>query len=148
MISLFHVYSRRSSQQNIQEQAAWGLGNIVGDSRENRDFALSSGILDPLLAIVEKVISFSSLCDVFSPLMSQNENQSLTHYAGWALSNLCRRHPCPFSQLKRALPALAVLIHSPDETTLVDACWALSHLTDGTLSSSFISFPNTVFSHV
>ena len=36
-----------------------------------------------------------------------------------------------FKQTKVALPALAQLIHSSDEDVLIDACWALSYLSDG-----------------
>ncbi|XP_044480947.1 importin subunit alpha-like [Mangifera indica] len=37
-----------------------------------------------------------------------------------------------FEQTKPALPALKRLLHSNDDEVLIDACWALSYLSDGT----------------
>ncbi|KAH7372563.1 hypothetical protein KP509_17G010100 [Ceratopteris richardii] len=70
------------------------------------------------------------------PLLSQlNENakQSMLRNATWTLSNFCRgKPPPPFEQARVALPILERLIHSGDEDVLIDACWALSYLSDGT----------------
>ncbi|KAH7444304.1 hypothetical protein KP509_02G072800 [Ceratopteris richardii] len=70
------------------------------------------------------------------PLLSQlNEKAKLSmlRNATWTLSNFCRgKPPPPFEQTKVALPALERLIHSSDEDVLIDACWALSYLSDGT----------------
>ncbi|KAK9147008.1 hypothetical protein Sjap_006911 [Stephania japonica] len=98
------------------KQAIWALGNVAGDSPECRDMVLNNGALTPLLAQLNEDAKLSMLRD-----------------ATWALSNFCRGKPQPpFEQTKPALPALELLIHSNDEKVLIDACWALSYLSDDT----------------
>lgn len=43
-----------SPVDDVQEQAVWALGNIAGDSSECRDYVLESGVMEPLLKLVEK----------------------------------------------------------------------------------------------
>ncbi|CAF4270620.1 unnamed protein product, partial [Rotaria magnacalcarata] len=38
-----------SSNEDVQEQAVWALGNIAGDSPDCRDYVLSTEVLQPLL---------------------------------------------------------------------------------------------------
>jgi importin subunit alpha-6/7 len=51
----------------------------------------------------------------------------------WTLSNFCRgKNPPPdWRQIQPALPILAKLLYSMDEEILIDACWAISYLSDG-----------------
>ena len=51
----------------------------------------------------------------------------------WTLSNFCRgKNPPPnWLQIQPALPVLAKLAYSLDEEVLIDACWAISYLSDG-----------------
>jgi hypothetical protein len=53
--------------------------------------------------------------------------------ATWTLSNFCRgKNPQPdWSLIQPALPMLAKLIYSLDDEVLIDACWAISYLSDG-----------------
>lgn len=74
------------------------------------------GILPPLL-------------DIFN---LKNTKLSLIRNATWTLSNLCRGKPQPnFQLISSCLPILLRLIHSEDNEIVVDACWALSYLSDG-----------------
>ena len=59
---------------------------------------------------------------------------SLIRTATWTLSNLCRgKSPQPdWNIVSQAIPTLGKLIYSVDAETLVDACWAVSYLSDGT----------------
>lgn len=100
----------------MREQAVWALGNIAGDSPGMRDHVLKSGALPPLLS-----------------LLNDTRKVSMVRNATWTLSNFCRgKNPQPeWSLIQPALPMLAKLIYSLDEEVLIDACWAISYLSDG-----------------
>jgi importin subunit alpha-6/7 len=105
-----------SPEADVREQAVWALGNIAGDSPVMRELVLKSGALPPLLS-----------------LLNDTRKVSMVRNATWTLSNFCRgKHPQPaWHLIQPALPMLAKLIHSLDEEVLIDACWAVSYLSDG-----------------
>src|ERR1700744_3246557 len=122
-----------SHEPDVREQAVWALGNIAGDSPICRDFVLQQGALRPLLA-----------------LLGDSRKLSMLRNATWTLSNFCRgKTPQPDwntvglspilasiftnfkTQIAPALPVLAKLVYSLDDEVLIDACWAISYLSDG-----------------
>jgi hypothetical protein len=105
-----------SPEADVREQAVWALGNIAGDSPDMRDYVLSCGALPPLLN-----------------LLSDTRKVSMVRNATWTLSNFCRgKNPQPdWNLIHPALPMLAKLIYSLDDEVLIDACWAISYLSDG-----------------
>jgi HEAT repeat protein len=124
-----------SHEPDVREQAVWALGNIAGDSPSCRDYVLSCGALKPLLA-----------------LLGDSRKLSMLRNATWTLSNFCRgKTPQPdwntvstednylssfsagshLQQILPALPVLAKLVYSLDDEVLIDACWAISYLSDG-----------------
>jgi importin subunit alpha-6/7 len=125
-----------SPEPDVREQAVWALGNIAGDSPSCRDYVLSCGALKPLLN-----------------LLGDSRKLSMLRNATWTLSNFCRgktpqpdwqtvSRVClllvaskpitdPFIQIAPALPVLAKLVYSLDDEVLIDACWAISYLSDG-----------------
>jgi len=121
-----------SHEPDVREQAVWALGNIAGDSPACRDFVLQAGALRPLLA-----------------LLGDSRKLSMLRNATWTLSNFCRgKTPQPDwqtvriyrrwiysrfnnKQIQPALPVLAKLVYSLDDEVLIDACWAISYLSDG-----------------
>ncbi|TRM60263.1 armadillo-type protein [Schizophyllum amplum] len=92
---------------DVREQAVWALGNIAGDSPQCRDYVLEQGALRPLLT-----------------LLSENHKLSI---------NFCRgKSPQPnWDLISPALTVLTKLIYSLDDEILIDACWAISYLSDG-----------------
>ena len=122
-----------SQEPDVREQAVWALGNIAGDSPMCRDFVLKCGALRPLLL-----------------LLGDSRKLSMLRNATWTLSNFCRgKTPQPeweavsdFSMLvdasttnlleiQPALQVLSKLVYSLDDEVLIDACWAISYLSDG-----------------
>ncbi|KAF2104917.1 ARM repeat-containing protein [Rhizodiscina lignyota] len=105
-----------SHEPDVREQAVWALGNIAGDSPTCRDFVLQQGALRPLLA-----------------LLGDSRKLSMLRNATWTLSNFCRgKTPQPdWQTIAPALPVLAKLVYSLDDEVLIDACWAISYLSDG-----------------
>lgn len=109
-----------SPNYEISEQAIWALGNIAGDSSELRDMVIDNDAVEPLVSALSK----------------ENCKESLKKNGIWALSNLCRnKNPLvDLTKIKALLPLFSKEIeqnkHSENET-LIDACWAISYLTDG-----------------
>ncbi|XP_072995167.1 importin subunit alpha-4-like isoform X1 [Typha latifolia] len=100
---------------DVREQAIWALGNIAGESPSCRDMVLHHGALIPLLA-----------------QLNGRAKMSMLRNATWTLSNLCRgTTPILIGQIRAALPVLCFLIQLSDEEVLVDACWSISYLSDG-----------------
>ncbi|XP_039162369.1 importin subunit alpha-4 [Eucalyptus grandis] len=105
----------RSSVADIRENVIWALANIVADSQDFRDHVLSGSALGPLLAQL----------DGYPEL-------TLMRSIAWTLSNLYRWKPLPpFEQVNLALPTLRCLINSEDGEVLIDTCWTLSYICDG-----------------
>lgn len=78
----------------VQEQALWALGNIAGDSTQNRDLVLKLGGLVNLSEIV-----YSSM------------NKNIIKHGTWSISNLCRGKPLPdFQYTKVAIPVLVKML--------------------------------------
>jgi importin subunit alpha-6/7 len=104
-----------SPDTQVREQAVWALGNIAGDSPNCRDYVLQFNIIDALLLMTR-----------------EGSRPSLLRNATWTISNLCRGKPAPpFQLVSVCLKDLARLLYSPDEQVIIDACWALSYLSDG-----------------
>jgi len=104
-----------SKGADVREQSAWCLGNIAGDSTDLRNYVLECGGMAPLLQNI-----------------GQPENVSLFNNCVWALSNFCRGKPQPdLNLVAPALPFLATIVQKPSGDALMDACWALSYLSDG-----------------
>ncbi|KAI7869116.1 importin alpha subunit [Spinellus fusiger] len=105
-----------SEVTDVKEQAVWALGNIAGDSTDCRDYVLQCNALMALL-----------------PIFSGHHKISMLRNATWTLSNFCRgKNPQPdWEKVFPALPVLAKMIYSLDEEVLIDACWAISYLSDG-----------------
>jgi len=101
---------------NIQEQAAWCLGNIAGEGPKSRDMVLNQGGIQALLQSLYRAEMESHVSTVI-----------------WTISNLCRGEPSP--PLHVTSPVLfpfAKLLDEPiTDEARIDLLWALSYLSDG-----------------
>ncbi|KAF8925612.1 karyopherin alpha subunit [Dissophora ornata] len=96
----------------VANGAISALGSIAGDGPLTRDIVLREQALTPLLGV------FHEDCEA-----------SLLRTATWALLNFCGSKPPPdWILISPALGVLAKLIHSSDNSVLVDVCMALSYL--------------------
>lgn len=105
-----------SPSADVREQCAWCLGNVAGEGAAYRDIILQAGGLDPLIQ------------NILMPA-----NMTLLRNCVWALSNFCRGKPQPKLDIVLAAyaPLVQILKTCTDQATIIDACWALSYLSDG-----------------
>ncbi|KAH8755410.1 armadillo-type protein [Diaporthe sp. PMI_573] len=104
-----------SPDPDVHNLAVWALGNIAGHSPQYRDYVLSCGALKPLLALIGDSRELSMLRD-----------------ATWALSNFSCQTPQPdWNTIAPALPVLSKLVSFVDNEVLINACWAISYLSNG-----------------
>lgn len=104
---------------DVQEQTLNALGSIAGDSSQNRDYVLECAALQPVINIA-----------------TNSKKPSVVRNATRTLSNLCKgKRPQPYWEvIKHALPTLTDLLFSYDAEVVIDACWGISYLSDGTIS--------------
>jgi hypothetical protein len=74
----------KSPQQHVCEQAAWALGNIIGDGPQCRDAVIKLGVVEPLLQFIKPDIPISFLRNVT-----------------WVIINLCGRKDPPAEERTR-----------------------------------------------
>ncbi|XP_022634752.1 importin subunit alpha-1a-like [Vigna radiata var. radiata] len=107
------------TDDDIREQTVGALGNIAGDSVNNRDLILIHGALLPLLSQLEP-----------------DSRLSMLRQASWCLSNLLRGKPSvDLEEVRPALPVLQLLVHFDDEEVVKNTCWALCYIVEGPYNS-------------
>lgn len=106
----------RSGSNQMAEQSAWAIGNLAGESPSIRDQCLRAGAMEGLIAAVGRCSDVSTLRNIV-----------------WSMSNLCRGSPAPpIASVSPAIPVLAGILNSTsDESSVADACWALSFIAQG-----------------
>lgn len=116
-----------SANADVREQAIWALGNIAGDMVAYRNMVLDTGAMPLLLQ------QLSIPLPVPNDKLLSDKMLSVVRNGTWTLSNFCRGKPAPALEVVQpALQVLAHLIKMTDDDVIVDACWALSYISDGT----------------
>uniref|UniRef100_A0A3Q3VX72 Importin subunit alpha n=1 Tax=Mola mola TaxID=94237 RepID=A0A3Q3VX72_MOLML len=110
-----------SPHLHISEQAIWALGNIAGDGPRYRDLVIKHGSIQPILALLAAVPDLAVFPSDF------------LHNVTWTLANLCRdKNPAPpLMAVQQLLPAFMRLLQHNNVEVVLDSCWAVFYLTDG-----------------
>lgn len=103
---------------DVRDQILWMIYYIAQDGNESRELLLDSGVLKPLVRILN---------DNANPV-------TLFKNAAFILENLCT-DPCPSLDsalfTSHVLPTLTNLLHYSDTEVVQSACFAFSHLISG-----------------
>ena len=105
----------KSRYYEIKDQVMWALGNIAGDSAENKDLLLNDGILTHILPICQHEYNQQYTTNFNGLDVTKKEPLytflSLLSTASWTLSNLCRCTPPPtIEHLKMIMTSLRFLL--------------------------------------
>ncbi|XP_064650858.1 importin subunit alpha-7-like [Lineus longissimus] len=104
-----------SGNSLMQDQCAWALGNVAGDSAECRETLKKQGIVEPLISLLK------------------SDNTGVQRSASFALSNIARGHDMHTKDLMVAGVAPLLLNHlNYDESKLSvisEVAWVLTYLT-------------------
>eukprot|EP01129_Flabellula_baltica_P016827 TRINITY_DN9141_c0_g1_i1.p1 TRINITY_DN9141_c0_g1~~TRINITY_DN9141_c0_g1_i1.p1 ORF type:complete len:507 (-),score=90.01 TRINITY_DN9141_c0_g1_i1:9-1529(-) len=102
-----------SDDKELSKQCIWALGNIAGESIENRDLLLKEGALSALLCAIEK----------------HTGEEELIEHSVWTISNFCRNNP-NLNSIASCIPVMANLLETYISIdTLSDIYWAFSYIT-------------------
>ncbi|KAJ8328404.1 hypothetical protein QVD99_000909 [Batrachochytrium dendrobatidis] len=99
----------------IRTQAAWTLGNVVGDREGFRDRVLQEGTLPAILTIWQ---------GEFNEEFSRKEAFRI---AMWVVDNMCRYKP-DWHQMAPAFEALPQVLNERDPYLLKECCWAIARI--------------------
>lgn len=109
-----------SSAYQVRDQAIWTLGNIIGDGPNCRDMLLNMNFMNILLQFIQNELSHGSKIEI-------------VRNSVWCLSNLCRGKPSPdWEKVRPCCELLVHLAHMDDEQVLIDTCWCIAYISDGT----------------
>lgn len=112
-----HLLNKQSDSMRGHE--IWALSNIAGDSIVARDLVLSHGVVPALQNLVQSKQDtpyfFTTIRDIT-----------------WMVTNLCRGKPSPdIETIKLILILLDRFLPSYDRETVVNVCWTLSYISEG-----------------
>lgn len=101
---------------NIRTQAAWAIGNIIGDREGYRDLVLEAGLLPSILNIWK---------GEHRDIDAQKESFRISF---WIVDNMCRYKP-DWQMMKPAFDVIPeVLMNEDDPNILKECCWAVARI--------------------
>ncbi|KAG0726139.1 Importin subunit alpha-1 [Chionoecetes opilio] len=127
------VEALSGGDERVAEQAAWALGNIVGE-QQFRNLVVSMGVVAPLLAALHSGRAFtSSYASTSSSSSSIAAPVSLVRVVTWVLANIFRHKGLVMKQQERqsCINALKTLLGHTDSAVILDALWATGYIAAG-----------------
>lgn len=87
------VHISNSYNNDLAEQALWGIGNVAGDNTSYRDQLIDYGAINSLLNLYNRITK---------------KNFDIMKVLAWVLSNLCRGKPLPkLEKVRNAIPVFS-----------------------------------------
>ena len=110
----------RPAHPELQEQAAWTLGNLAGEDAVTRVTLIAQGVVAPLVQLYVQQHTAAAAAGA----------GHLQHIAAWALSNLFKTNDVPHEAVL-APPFLALCFadwNAGEQHVAVEVSWVLCHL--------------------
>lgn len=148
-----------SGGHQLQEQAAWALGNLAGGEADARRVLWAQGAVPPLVRLlkVKKLLfAYELLCMCISHsssppasmrtnllLHTQNEDKSVTSVAAWALSNLVKGEDAPRMAFLEAgvLEGCLCALGRQHLPLTIETAWILAGLARGEVMTQLLFIP-------
>ncbi|KAL2918655.1 hypothetical protein HK105_201489 [Polyrhizophydium stewartii] len=105
----------RHESGSVRTQAAWAIGNIVGDREGFRDRVLKEGTLPAILTIWQ------------GKFQDESSRKEAFRIAMWVVDNMCRYKP-DWHQMAPAFETLPVVLKETDPYLLKECCWAIARI--------------------
>ena len=99
----------------VRTQAAWAVGNIIGDREGFRDLVLQEGTLAHILKIWE------------GDFPDESHRKEAFRIAMWVVDNMCRYKP-DWHQMGPVFDLLPSVLHQQDPFLLKECCWAIARI--------------------
>ena len=100
---------------SIRTQAAWSIGNIIGDREGYRDLVLEQGLLPSILQIWKG-----------EGLDGDSQKESF-RIALWIVDNMCRYKP-NWMLMRPAFELIPMVLQQDDPSILKECCWAVARI--------------------
>jgi hypothetical protein len=100
---------------SIRTQAAWAIGNIIGDREGYRDLVLEAGLLSSILQIWK------------GAEMDEDSQRESFRISLWIVDNMCRYKP-NWLLMKPAFEIIPMVLQQDDPSILKECCWAVARI--------------------
>jgi hypothetical protein len=100
---------------SIRTQAAWAIGNIIGDREGYRDLVLEAGMLPSILQIWR------------ADDLDEDSQRESFRISLWIVDNMCRYKP-NWLLMQPAFELIPTVLQQDDPSILKECCWAVARI--------------------